>query len=216
MGMENVPQINTEVEEFESNDSKLNPDEALSREKSILDRFKGKAKSVARIMLLVSALSAGGGVVNEVYAQENKPSTNTEQIQKGIDKEIIKEFTFKQKVYEGGKLVEGKEGHEFKIEFKGEVEKTLKDQNVIFDDKKGEFYLVNDKEKAGSNLVIGERDGVWTNKVEVSIENFKIPGSVDKDTTTIKIKSFNSDNSIEIISVVGGRVAGYSVEKPNK
>lgn len=63
-------------------EAKLEPEQAFARERSVLERFKGKAKQVAGVLLFVSALSAGPGMVSEVYAQETKPTTWTEQVQK--------------------------------------------------------------------------------------------------------------------------------------
>ena len=52
----------------------LKPEQAIAQERSVLERFKGKAKRVAGVLLFVSALSAGPGMVGEAYAQETKPT----------------------------------------------------------------------------------------------------------------------------------------------
>jgi len=62
--------------------AELKPEQAIAQERSVLERFKGKAKQVAVVLLFVSALSAGPGMVGEAYAQETKPTTRTEQVQK--------------------------------------------------------------------------------------------------------------------------------------
>jgi len=74
---EEVLEVRERVEEPE-----LKPEQALTQERSVLERFKGKAKQVAGVLLFVSALSAGPGMVSEAYAQETKPTTRTEQVQK--------------------------------------------------------------------------------------------------------------------------------------
>lgn len=79
MGIENTPEVNTETEEI-SEDAEFRPEQALTQEKTILERFRGKATNVARTMLLVSTLSFGQGAVNEVYAQEDKVDTKIEKV----------------------------------------------------------------------------------------------------------------------------------------
>ncbi|MEK7669133.1 MAG: hypothetical protein AAB350_00880 [Patescibacteria group bacterium] len=74
---EEVLEVRERAEEPE-----LKPEQALTQERSVLERFKGKAKQVAGVLLFVSALSAGPGMVSEAYAQETKPATRTEQVQK--------------------------------------------------------------------------------------------------------------------------------------
>jgi hypothetical protein len=49
----------------------LKPEKALAEERGTLERFKGKAKEVAVVLLFVSALSASPGVVSEVYAEKS-------------------------------------------------------------------------------------------------------------------------------------------------
>jgi hypothetical protein len=56
-------------------------EETVKEEKSLLEKFTGKAKNVARVMALVSALSAAPGLVPEAHAQQ-APDTKTEQVEK--------------------------------------------------------------------------------------------------------------------------------------
>lgn len=71
-----------ETREAVAQEAELKPEKALAHERGVLERFKGKAKQVAGVLLFVSALSAGPGMVSEAYAQETKPATRTEQVQK--------------------------------------------------------------------------------------------------------------------------------------
>ena len=71
-----------EMREAVVEQAELKPEQAIAQERSVLERFKGKAKQVAGVLLFVSALSAGPGMVGEAYAQETKPTTRTEQVQK--------------------------------------------------------------------------------------------------------------------------------------
>ncbi len=71
---------------------KFKPEQAIAHERSILERFKGKAREVAGILLFVSALSVGPGTVGETYAQEIKPAVQTEQIEKEKLKSIYSYF----------------------------------------------------------------------------------------------------------------------------
>ncbi|MFH1838090.1 MAG: hypothetical protein ABH808_01165 [Candidatus Kuenenbacteria bacterium] len=61
---------------------KLNPEKALEQERGFFEKFKDKAKQVAGVFLLVSALSVGSDMVNKAYAQEIKQTTKIEQMQK--------------------------------------------------------------------------------------------------------------------------------------
>ncbi len=67
------------VDSVESDEFK--PEQILTEEKSLLERFTGKAKKIARVMTIVSALSVAPGMVQEVYAQENKSGAKVEQVQ---------------------------------------------------------------------------------------------------------------------------------------
>jgi len=71
-----------EVHEAVAEKAELKPEQAIAQERSVLERFKGKAKQVAGVLLLVSALSAAPGMVGEAYTQEIKPTIHTEQAQK--------------------------------------------------------------------------------------------------------------------------------------
>jgi len=60
-------------DEFEKKD-------VLQEEKSILERFRGKtAREVAKVMIFVSVLSAGSGIVKETYAQKAQSPTKIEE-----------------------------------------------------------------------------------------------------------------------------------------
>ncbi len=57
-------------------------EQAIAQEKSILEKFRGKAKQIAEILLFISALSTTPGMVSKTYAKEIKPTIKTEQIKK--------------------------------------------------------------------------------------------------------------------------------------
>ncbi len=80
--MENIEQTNAETEEESVESSEFESEKALGHEKTLLERFSGKARKIARVMTLVSALSAAPGLVQEAYAQQATPGTKTEQVNK--------------------------------------------------------------------------------------------------------------------------------------
>jgi hypothetical protein len=88
--MENIPQVDTEEEVVEDSveSTEFKPNQALDREKTLLERFSGKAKKIARVMALVSALSAVPVVTQEAYAQENKDATKVEKVEKEQEEKI--------------------------------------------------------------------------------------------------------------------------------
>ncbi len=68
------------VDSIESADFK--PEQALNKEKTLFERFSGKAKKIARVMTLVSALSAAPGLVQEAYAEQKSPDVKVKQVEK--------------------------------------------------------------------------------------------------------------------------------------
>lgn len=84
--MENMPQMKMRSPE---NPPVFEPKQALAQEKTGLERFSGMSKKVARVMLLVSALSVAPGVVSQANAQETKaPGAKIEQVQKNQEEKI--------------------------------------------------------------------------------------------------------------------------------
>ncbi len=59
---------------FEGN-GELSHEIAVQKEKNLLERFKGKAQKLAKIFMLISALS-GGAMANEAHAQEELGGDN--------------------------------------------------------------------------------------------------------------------------------------------
>lgn len=80
--IESEQEISPDFPEQEIGKDELKPEKVLAQERSVLERFKGRAKQVANVFLFVSALSAGPGVASETYAQETKPTARTEEVQK--------------------------------------------------------------------------------------------------------------------------------------
>jgi hypothetical protein len=70
--------VNREVIETEG----LEPAEAIKNEQSILEKFRGKARQIVKVLTFVSALSVSSGMVNEVYAQQTKHAGRSEQVKK--------------------------------------------------------------------------------------------------------------------------------------
>ncbi len=188
----------------------LQPEKALEEEKGVLRKFQGKAKKIAGVLMLMSALSAAPGLVNEAYA-EQKQSTKVEHVEK---KEIKEEFVFKQfkdgtppwSKFDGGP---NQSEHSFKMEFVGDVRQVLEQQHVQFDENDGSFILM----KAGKvdpsnpNQVINptfirflETGGEWTERVEV-----KSPGA-----NLLIIKSLNSNGTEDQVFLQGGKIIGNS------
>lgn len=61
----------------------FNVEKGIEHERTILERFRGKAKDIARVMLFVSALTAGSFMHKETRAAEEntRPRIQSEQIQ---------------------------------------------------------------------------------------------------------------------------------------
>lgn len=77
-----------------------NRENALVKESGILEKFRGNAKKVARVMLFVSALSAGAVGVKEAYAGEMNSTATNEQTQKSLprgNKSMIIQFLHEDK-----------------------------------------------------------------------------------------------------------------------
>ena len=210
MGIEGIPQIKTQDQESLefAETPQLETEKALVREKGLFEKFKGKAKDVARVMMLVSVLSAGSGMVSEVYAQNNTGGqTKVEQAEKtkATKTFVLKEF----------KLGTRENAHDVTIEFMGtDVETALSEQKISFDEAGPSFTLLNetgDKRVVG----IGEINGIYTDKVEVSLEKVSVslPGGKRSEREIVKLKSHNSDASVETLTIEHGRITGYVVEK---
>lgn len=60
----------------------LDIEEGIKRERTTLEKFRGKAKDIARVLLFVSALSAGAVMNREAYAEEklHKPTAQSEHL----------------------------------------------------------------------------------------------------------------------------------------
>jgi len=82
MSLELPKEGGLEMRETVVEKAELKPEQAIAQERSVLERFKGKAKQVASVLLFVSALSVGPGMVSEAYAQGTKLTTRTEQVRK--------------------------------------------------------------------------------------------------------------------------------------
>ena len=210
---------NTENSEVAGTEE-LKPEQAFANERGALEKFSGKAKEVAGVLLLITALSAAPDMVREAYSQEKESPAKVEQLEK---RKAVKEFTFKE--FEVG-AKEG--GHDVKMEFlDSDVEETLKEQNILFDEKEGSFTLLNERKETsgglgfptGKDIVVKfmEMNGVRTERVEVSVVKIDLPmteGRVIKKI--IAIKSYNSDGSIDMFTVLNGKIAGFATEKPKK
>ena len=208
--MEDIPQIKTENQEnLEFAETpQLETEKALVREKGVFEKFKGKAKDVARVMMLVSVLSAGSGVVSEAYAQNN--TGNQTRVEQAEKTKATKTFVLKQ-----FKVGTRESVHEVTVEFMGtDVETALTEQNVHFDEAGPSFTLLNE---TGDKRVVGivEINGIYTQKFEVSLEKVSVPlpGGKNSEREIIKLKSHNSDSSVETLTIEHGRITGYVVEK---
>lgn len=78
-----VPQVPQEAEAQEMQElPKLTPEKALAQEQGVLERFGGKAKEIARVLLLATALATGAGAIEQAWAQE-KPTAEDVEKKKG-------------------------------------------------------------------------------------------------------------------------------------
>lgn len=180
--------------------AELKPERALAEEKSIFERLRGKAREVAGVMMLMTALSAAPGFTQEAYAQETgRQPAQQEQVQEKTQ-EALKEFSVK----EGD--------HEFTLKFlSSDVEKILDEQNIKFYEEDGSFMLFNEERPGGFvDIKFKESDSARTTMVEVGVDERELPGGIVKKN--LKIKIYNSDGSIETISLSGGHIADYTKE----
>ena len=116
--------------------AELTPESALAQEKGIFKRLQGKAKEVAAVMMLITALSATPGFTHETYAQESgRQPVAMEQVEE--KQESSKEFSVK----EGD--------HEVRMKFSGaDWEKVLDEQNIRFDEEDGSLAFFNEKQSS--------------------------------------------------------------------
>jgi cell division protein FtsL len=56
-------------------------EKALEKERGILERFGGKAKHIARVMLVVSVLTSGPLLARKAYAEEGQARSKTEEVE---------------------------------------------------------------------------------------------------------------------------------------
>lgn len=71
-----------------SEQEKLQPERAVAQERGVLDRFRGKAKEIAGVMMMLSALSVMPGIPTEAYAEKRKQPTQAGQIQKNKEQHV--------------------------------------------------------------------------------------------------------------------------------
>jgi len=57
-------------------------EEAIEKEKGLLERFRGKAKEIAGVLTLISALSFGEGLVEKAYAGQEEGGARVESAEK--------------------------------------------------------------------------------------------------------------------------------------
>ncbi|MDO8436408.1 MAG: hypothetical protein Q7S82_03485 [bacterium] len=57
----------------------LKPDKAFAQERGVLERFNGRAKEVARVLLLATALATGAGAIEQAFAQERPTAEDVEK-----------------------------------------------------------------------------------------------------------------------------------------
>ena len=78
----NIPE-ETKFEEIPSIESgkKIDFEELIAQEKSLMEEFRGKARNVAKALILTTALSGGGWLAGKISA-EKKQGTVTEEVKK--------------------------------------------------------------------------------------------------------------------------------------
>lgn len=79
----------SEVAAEQQETTELEPEKALTQEESIFNKFHGKAKKIANVMILMTALSAAPGFTQEAYAQEKgRQPVKQEQVQQKEEDKI--------------------------------------------------------------------------------------------------------------------------------
>jgi len=74
--------------EGENLESNFNAEAALDKERSVLEKFRGKAKDAAKVMMFISALSFGAGMAGEARAEDSQAAVKVEQVE-GQNKEKL-------------------------------------------------------------------------------------------------------------------------------
>lgn len=189
------------VETFETTETTEFREQAVLQEKTSLEKFKGRAKEVAVVLMMVSTLSFGTGTLKEVYAGEKKESVKVEQIKKEIEQRnfVIKKETF-----------------DYIVNFSKDARKVMEEQNVDFVQTTGDFWFKNERVSNPESalgydvqvLEIEEVDGVTTNRIEVTVDELELPGGHTKKQ--LKIEIYNTDGSIETFTMLDGRITNYT------
>lgn len=162
----------------------------LSEEKSFLEKIRGGlAKKFAIGLTLASLFAAEHGL-----AQQEKGSKLEYNIPQGKEN--------------------------LKVRFmSSDVTEVLKEQRISFDEKTGDFVLWQEKVKpdempAGQllgvkTLTFVEVGGARTDSVQVRADTLSINSKV-----VLKMDVYNSDDSIEHITLSDGKLVDYGVSKP--
>lgn len=187
----------------------IDHDYVIGDEKRRLNGFAGKAKIIARLLIFASALSFGGGLASEAYAQDTASNPKIEHVEK---KKAFKEFSLKELVHKTKEVG----NHDLKIAFEdASVEEFMKEQHVRFDEKSGSFYYVAEQNPTGEGRIVFEEDdnGAWADQVDVSTTEVT-PRGDGPSVKTIVVKCHNSDGSVDTIKFAAGHIADFSTEKP--
>jgi hypothetical protein len=67
-------------------EAEINPEQShnafMAREQSVLEKFRGKARDVAKVMMFVSGLAAGEGMVSEAHAEQPRQGQKVEKAER--------------------------------------------------------------------------------------------------------------------------------------
>lgn len=188
----------------ESAETSLDLEVAQEEEKGrlggILQTLGNKARAqVAALsfMMVTSALAAGWH--KEASAAEKRGYNAPKRpIQEQLTQDQIREeFAVK------------KETFAFTVKIPKEARKVLEEHQIRFNEETGDFFFANEKRPGGVlTLKQKEVNGVVTNHVEVSTDEVRLPGAESK--TRVRIQIYNSDQSIETITLIDGRITDFT------
>ncbi|MCD6270601.1 hypothetical protein J7J23_02350 [bacterium] len=137
----NEEPIGREEEKKEVLEQNFDTETALREEKSVLEQFRGKAKNIAKVMLLVSALSVGPGMAKEAWAQKTQSAIKVEQIDQAKDEEQkieINEANLTASSKWSGEIIEAAKNNMNKVKTAKDAEQLVR---LYFNPFVTEFYM---------------------------------------------------------------------------
>lgn len=193
-------------------EAELKPEQALAQERGVLERFKGKAKQVVGVLLFVSALSAGSGLVSETYAQEAEPATQIEQAQKQEERgEKINEANLTESSKWARDIINSAQAEMEKIETAEDAEWLLR---TYFNQFVYEYYMPTKGNLKEGSYGLATRDYTEDDIKLLFKSALDMKGIVHNLNYKFKIKAFDKRmEQIDDVIIKLGKKSFYSGQK---